>query len=140
MTFIIPAEIFPTCYRCMCHGISAASGKLGSMVAVLVVYGIKASYSSEKRQGVIFLIFGSFAVFGAIFSWAYLPDSQRWVEDDIGKSFLETKDLEELGEGRVRARQGGEAITLGEKWAGIRERRRGAQSRTPQQPEVSQER
>jgi MFS transporter, PHS family, inorganic phosphate transporter len=29
----IPAEIFPTRYRCTCHGISAASGKLGSIIA-----------------------------------------------------------------------------------------------------------
>lgn len=126
LTFIIPAEIFPTCYRCTCHGISAAFGKLGSLVAVLVVYGINSSWSSETRQGTIFIIFGSFAGVGAIFSWAYLPESQRWVEDDEGngKKFLETKDLEELGEGRVRARQGGEVITLGEKWAEIRRRRK----------------
>ncbi|KAK0383279.1 hypothetical protein NLU13_9192 [Sarocladium strictum] len=125
LTFIIPAEIFPTCYRCTCHGISAAFGKLGSLVAVLVVYGINSAWSSDTRQGTIFIIFGSFAGVGAIFSWAYLPDSQRWVEEeDGGKKFLETKDLEELGEGRVRARQGGEIITLNEKWAEIRRRRK----------------
>lgn|SRR5688572_3232164 len=121
---MIPAEIFPTCYRCTCHGISAAFGKLGSLVAVLVVYGINSSWSSDTRQGTIFIIFGSFAGVGAIFSWAYLPDSQRWVEEEGGKKFLETKDLEELGEGRVRARQGGEIISLSEKWAEIRRRRK----------------
>lgn len=31
----IPAEIFPTRYRCTCHGIAAAAGKLGSWVAQL---------------------------------------------------------------------------------------------------------
>lgn len=127
LTFIMPAEIFPTCYRCTCHGISAAAGKLGSIVAVVVVYGINSAYDSDTRQGLIFLLFGSVAAFGAIFSWAYLPDPQRWVDsgDSDGKGFLETKDLEELGEGRVRARQGGEVVTFHEKWADIR-RRRGA--------------
>lgn len=32
-TFIIPGEVFPTRYRSTCHGISAASGKLGAIVA-----------------------------------------------------------------------------------------------------------
>ena len=35
----IPAEIFPTRYRCTCHGFSAAAGKLGSvLVQVFVAY------------------------------------------------------------------------------------------------------
>lgn len=32
-TFIIPGEVFPTKYRATCHGISAASGKLGAIVS-----------------------------------------------------------------------------------------------------------
>ncbi|UKZ52194.1 hypothetical protein TrVGV298_005969 [Trichoderma virens] len=124
LTFIIPAEIFPTCYRSTCHGISAAAGKFGSIVSLLIVYGINQSYKSESRQGLIFLLFGSVAAFGAVFSWAYLPDPQRWVDDGEGKKYLETKDLEELGEGRVRARQSGDVVTFGEKWADIRRRRR----------------
>jgi len=32
-TFVIPGEIFPTRYRSTAHGISAASGKLGAIVA-----------------------------------------------------------------------------------------------------------
>lgn len=124
LTFMIPAEIFPTCYRCTCHGISAAAGKLGSLVAVLVVYGIKQSYKSHTRQGLIFLLFGSVAAVGAIFSWAYLPDVQRRVEYD-GKKYLEAKTLEELGEGREKARLGGEVITVKEKLTDLRRRKRG---------------
>ncbi|KAL7930874.1 major facilitator superfamily domain-containing protein [Trichoderma chlorosporum] len=129
LTFIIPAEIFPTCYRSTCHGISAAAGKFGSIVSLLIVYGINQSYKSASRQGLIFLLFGSVAAFGAVFSWAYLPDPQRWVDDGEGKKYLETKDLEELGEGRVRARQSGDVVTFGEKWADIRRRRRDNQPR-----------
>ncbi|KAF4338862.1 high-affinity phosphate permease phosphate-repressible [Fusarium beomiforme] len=134
LTFIIPAEIFPTCYRCLCHGISAAAGKLGSLVAVLVVYGINQSYQAENRQGLIFLLFGSVAAVGAIFSWAYLPDSQRRVEYD-GKSYLESKTLEELGEGRVKARLGGELVTIEEKWDAIKRRKRGSMRSDPSVPE-----
>ncbi|KAJ4860198.1 sugar transporter domain-containing protein [Trichoderma breve] len=131
LTFIIPAEIFPTCYRSTCHGISAAAGKFGSIVSLLIVYGINQSYKSSSRQGLIFLLFGSVAAFGAVFSWAYLPDPQRYVDDGEGKKYLETKDLEELGEGRVRARQSGEVVTFSEKWADIRRRRRDNQLRRP---------
>ncbi|KAG6026618.1 hypothetical protein E4U41_001227 [Claviceps citrina] len=135
LTFIIPAEIFPTCYRCTCHGISAAAGKLGSIVAVLVVYGINSTYKSDTRQGLIFLLFGSVAAVGAVFSWLYLPDVQRIVgeggggggggggEGGGGKRVLETKDLEELGEGRQRARRNGEVVTIRERWRKLRNRR-----------------
>ncbi|RGP76614.1 hypothetical protein FSPOR_45 [Fusarium sporotrichioides] len=134
LTFIIPAEIFPTCYRCLCHGISAAAGKLGSLVAVLVVYGINQSYQAENRQGLIFLLFGSVAAVGAIFSWAYLPDSQRRVEYE-GKSYLEAKTLEELGEGRIKARLGGELVTIEEKWDAIKRRKRGSMRSDPSMPD-----
>jgi PHS family inorganic phosphate transporter-like MFS transporter len=134
LTFIIPAEIFPTCYRCLCHGISAAAGKLGSLVAVLVVYGINKSYQAENRQGLIFLLFGSVAAVGAIFSWAYLPDSQRRVEYD-GKTYLEAKTLEELGEGRIKARLGGELVTIEEKWDAIKRRKRGSMRSDPYVPD-----
>jgi len=124
LTFIIPAEIFPTAYRCTCHGISAAAGKVGSMVAVGVVYGINAGYVSTTRQGLIFLLFASFMVFGAIYSWAYLPDVQRCVEVPGGGRRLETKNLEDLGEGRAKARLEGEVITIRDKWTELKARRR----------------
>ncbi|KAL2199699.1 major facilitator superfamily domain-containing protein [Corynascus similis CBS 632.67] len=135
LTFIIPAEIFPTSYRCLCHGISAAAGKLGSIVAVLVVYGINSGYASATRQGLVFLLFATFMALGAVYSWAYLPDVQRRTAvqvDDAGggrrrKLRLETKNLEELGEGYMRARLEGQVIGLRNKWddlkGRVRERR-----------------
>lgn len=128
LTFIIPAEVFPTCYRCTCHGISAAAGKIGSIVAVLVFYGIDVGYNSPKKPGLVFILFGSFMAFGAIFSWAYLPDVQRVVieQNAEGRPIrrLEPKNLEELGEGRERARQEGQLITIRDKWAEIKRRGR----------------
>ncbi|KAB5536595.1 major facilitator superfamily domain-containing protein [Coniochaeta sp. 2T2.1] len=119
LTFLIPAEIFPTCYRCTCHGLSAAAGKLGSMLAVLVVYGINAGYGSRTRQGLIFLLFATFMLLGALFSWAYLPDVQR----KVGGGKLETRNLEELGEGREKARLEGQVVGFGEKWMELKGRR-----------------
>ncbi|KAH8889537.1 MFS general substrate transporter [Thozetella sp. PMI_491] len=118
LTFIIPAEIFPTAYRCTCHGISAAAGKIGSIVAVLIVYGINSGYSSSTRQGLIFLLFASFMAFGAIYSWAYLPDLQRVVVDEVnGTRRLETRSLEDLGEGCEKALREGQVFTVREKLA-----------------------
>ncbi|AEO65748.1 uncharacterized protein THITE_161754 [Thermothielavioides terrestris NRRL 8126] len=123
LTFIIPAEIFPTCYRSTCHGISAASGKLGSIVAVLVVYGINSGYKSSTSQGLVFLLFATFMALGALYSWAYLPDVQRVVYDGPGgRRRLETKNLEELGEGHMRARLEGQVITMRDKWDDLKER------------------
>ena len=131
LTFIIPAEIFPTAYRCTCHGISAAAGKVGSIVALLLVYAINTAYPVANRQGLIFLIFGFVLAFGAIFSWAYIPDVQRRVpftdmKTGEQKMRLETKNLEDLGEGREKARMENEAITVREKLRELRRRRRAA--------------
>ncbi|KAE8709231.1 putative inorganic phosphate transporter 1-4 [Hibiscus syriacus] len=35
-TFVVPAEIFPARFRSTCHGISAASGKAGAIIAAFV--------------------------------------------------------------------------------------------------------
>jgi PHS family inorganic phosphate transporter-like MFS transporter len=93
-------------------------------VAVLVVYGINSAWDNDTKQGLIFLLFGSGVAIGAIFSWAYLPDVQRRViDDETGKTRLENKTLEDLGEGRQKARQGGEVVTVKEKWDELRRRR-----------------
>ncbi|KAH8675299.1 major facilitator superfamily domain-containing protein [Xylariales sp. PMI_506] len=134
LTFVIPAEVFPTCYRCTCHGISAAAGKVGSMVALLVVYGINSGHTTWNRQGLVFLIFGAVLAFGAIYSWAYLPNVQRLVHDEDGKK-LETKNLEELGEGRQKGKLEGEVITVREKVQEIRRRIREKQVRLPSHSE-----
>ncbi|KAK4659771.1 hypothetical protein QC762_113820 [Podospora pseudocomata] len=126
LTFIIPAEIFPTCYRCTCHGISAAAGKVGSIVAVLIVYGINAGYKSTTRQGLVFLLFATFMALGALYSWAYLPDVQRVVHDSTPdgelKRRLETKSLEELGGGYPGAVAEGQVFGVRNKWAVMRDK------------------
>ena len=39
-TFLIPAEIFPTEMRTLCHGICAASGKLGALLAAILFHHV----------------------------------------------------------------------------------------------------
>lgn len=44
----IPAEAFPTRYRCTLYGISAASGKLGSVLGQAVVIKVQ----GDKHLGI----------------------------------------------------------------------------------------
>jgi PHS family inorganic phosphate transporter-like MFS transporter len=115
LTFLIPAEIFPTAYRCFCHGVSAAAGKLGSVIAIFMVYGINTGYHSVSKQGLVFLLFAFVGSIGAIFSWAYLPDIQIKVD-----GVLINRDLEELSEGMMKARMQGQVFGIKEKWQGLR--------------------
>lgn len=94
------------------------------MLALAVVYGINSGYTSSTRQGLIFILFGSVLAFGAVYSWAYLPNVQRRVPVEVGKTFLETKTLEELGEGRGKAQSEGEIITVRDKIHELRRRQK----------------
>lgn len=49
-TFIIPGEVFPTRYRSTCHGISAAAGKLGAIVAQ-IIFSSKNVGESDSNLG-----------------------------------------------------------------------------------------
>lgn len=48
-TFVIPGEIFPTRYRSTAHGISAATGKLGAIVAQLMFYKLVDPVNDPKK-------------------------------------------------------------------------------------------
>jgi len=98
LTFMIPAEIFPTCYRCTCHGIAAAAGKLGSVIVLIILHVINSSDPNSKQLGWIFIIFGCVMAIGAIFAWAWIPDVQMR-RDESGGLGLPSRTLEELGQG-----------------------------------------
>jgi len=76
-----------------------------------MVYGINTGYHSATKQGLVFLLFAFVGAVGAIFSWAYLPDIQIRVD-----GVLVNRDLEELGEGMMKARMQGQVFTIREKW------------------------
>lgn len=77
-TFIIPAEAFPTTVRSTGHGISAASGKLG---AILAAQGFSAiAESSIGIPGALF-IFAGCCFLGTVFTY--------WVPETKGKTLEE---------------------------------------------------
>lgn len=103
LTFIIPAELFPTRFRCTCHGISAASGKLGSVIVQLFLAYVKfedssgpgsSRFSSPKSTwlGWVLLIFAVPMFLGAFVSWLWVPEVQNKDRTNVT--------LEELAKGR----------------------------------------
>ncbi|KAF9036152.1 phosphate transporter [Panaeolus papilionaceus] len=74
-TFVIPGEIFPTRYRSTAHGISAASGKLGAIVAQAGFSNLKDIGGPNKFVKHILEIFAFFMLTG-IFSTLLLPETK----------------------------------------------------------------
>lgn len=74
-TFVIPGEVFPTRYRSTAHGISAASGKLGAIIAQVGFAQLKDIGGSNKFVKHILEIFAFFMLTG-IFSTLLLPETK----------------------------------------------------------------
>lgn len=66
-TFLIPAEIFPTEMRTMCHGISASAGKLGALIASILF-----NFISEKQ---LFLFSGYASFIACCITFMTIPES-----------------------------------------------------------------
>lgn len=80
-TFIIPGEAFPTRYRSTAHGISAASGKVGAIVAQVGFAKLVNIGGTGKFVKHILEIFAFFMLTG-IFSTLLLPETKgRTLED-----------------------------------------------------------
>ncbi|CAD6593105.1 MAG: hypothetical protein ASARMPREDX12_006839, partial [Alectoria sarmentosa] len=91
-TFIIPAEAFPTRYRCTLYGISAASGKLGSVLGQIVVTKVQ----NNKRLGITLILFVIVMLVGAALSRYLTPETS----DIHGRS----RKLEDLAKGKSHRR------------------------------------
>lgn len=88
-TFIIPGEVFPTRYRSTSHGISAASGKLGAIVAQVGFARLKDIGGKNAWINHILEIFALFMLTG-IFSTFLVPETKgRTLEELNGEEDLE---------------------------------------------------
>ncbi|KAF8591129.1 phosphate permease [Ramaria rubella] len=81
-TFVIPGEAFPTRYRSTAHGISAASGKLGAIVAQVGFARLENFGGPNKFIKHILEIFALFMLTG-IFSTLLLPETKQRTLEDI---------------------------------------------------------
>ena len=76
-TFIVPGECFPTRYRSTSHGISAAAGKVGSIIAQCIIGPLAARGATKKNSDPwlnhVLEIFALFMLCG-IFSTLLIPE------------------------------------------------------------------
>ncbi|KAF0696880.1 Aste57867_12399 [Aphanomyces stellatus] len=88
-TFIIPAEVFPTAVRSTGHGISAASGKAGAILAAQAFAPL--SKTSFGFQGVLY-VFASCCFMGLLFS-LWVPETKGFTLEELsGESFEPIQD------------------------------------------------
>ncbi|KAG6917700.1 hypothetical protein DXG01_001471 [Tephrocybe rancida] len=73
-TFVIPGEVFPTRYRSTAHGISAASGKLGAIIAQVGFAQLKDIGGTDAFLKHILEIFALFMLTG-VFSTLLLSET-----------------------------------------------------------------
>ncbi|KAI5122521.1 hypothetical protein M0805_005249 [Coniferiporia weirii] len=83
-TFIIPGEAFPTRYRSTAHGLSAASGRLGAILAQVGLYGLErhAGYQcSPSFITGVWLFFAAFMFLGFLATTLVPETMGRSLED-----------------------------------------------------------
>ncbi|KAF2175639.1 phosphate permease [Zopfia rhizophila CBS 207.26] len=80
-TFIVPGECFPTRYRSSAHGISAAAGKIGSIIAQVLIgplrtRGAPPGSTASPWLNHVMQIYSVF-MFAGIFTTFLIPETKR---------------------------------------------------------------
>lgn len=90
-TFIVPGECFPTRYRSTSHGISAGSGKIGSIIAQGAIAPLR-TRGASKAAGAnpwlnhVMQIFSAF-MFAGIFTTLLIPETKRRTLEDLAQDW-----------------------------------------------------
>ena len=84
-TFLLPSEIFATQVKGTMHGISAACGKLGAVVGVLVVASLVDTYGSNF----VLILLGTTAFIGAIITKVCIPNTIPRSPEHEDATFME---------------------------------------------------
>jgi len=97
-TFIVPGECFPTRYRSTSHGISAAAGKMGSIIAQAAIAPLRTRGATAKSanpwQNHVMQIYSLFMFLG-IFTTLLIPETARkTLEELAGEYAMEDKHSE----------------------------------------------
>jgi MFS transporter, PHS family, inorganic phosphate transporter len=74
---------------------------------------------NSNAHGYVLVIFGMVLALGSLPAWAWLPDIQRFRNEE-NSLVLPSKTLEELAEGVKGARERGEVIGFREKFSQLR--------------------
>ncbi|TGO12229.1 hypothetical protein BTUL_0092g00290 [Botrytis tulipae] len=89
-TFIVPGECFPTRYRSTSHGISAASGKVGAIIAQVVFGPLRTKGAAPGATGAaaspwlnhVMQIFALFMLLG-LFTTFLIPETKRKTLEEL---------------------------------------------------------
>lgn len=97
-TFIVPGECFPTRYRSTSHGISAASGKVGAIVAQTVFGPLRTKGHVTKDNPSPWLnhvmqIFALFMLCG-VFTTLLIPETKRKTLEELAGEVPGTKNYD----------------------------------------------
>lgn len=84
-TFVIPGECFPTRYRSTSHGISAASGKLGAIIAQVGFARLKDHGGKDQFINHIFQIFAVFMFTGLLTTFLIPETKGKTLEELSGE-------------------------------------------------------
>ncbi|KAI0709941.1 inorganic phosphate transporter [Earliella scabrosa] len=107
-TFIVPGEAFPTRYRATAHGISAASGKFGAVVAQLAFQWLKDVGGPNKFLNHILEIFAFFMLTGVL-STTLIPEtshkSLEMLSNESQEDFIQAVPPSENGSGFLNSFQ-----------------------------------
>ena len=89
-TFIVPGECFPTRYRSTSHGISAGSGKIGSIIAQGAIAPLRTRGATKTNANPwlnhVMQIFSAF-MFAGIFTTLLIPETKRRTLEDLAQDW-----------------------------------------------------
>lgn len=102
-TFIVPGEIFPTRYRSTAHGISAASGKVGAIIAQTAL-GTLINYKCGEDEPNCWLphvmeIFALFMLVGLFVSFL-IPETKRKTLEQLCEEYHDEIDISKASQTR----------------------------------------
>lgn len=104
-TFILPGEVFPTRYRSTSHGISAASGKLGAIIAQALIGPLRTRGATEENESPwldhVMQIFALFMFAGLLVSFLVPETKRKTLEEIVEEIYGERFGKEEGGGGEL---------------------------------------
>lgn len=97
-TFIVPGECFPTRYRSTSHGLSAASGKVGAIIAQVVIGPLRVKGGATTANPSPWLnhvlqIFALFMLLGC-FTTLLIPETKRKTLEELAGEVPGTKNYD----------------------------------------------
>ncbi|KKO97661.1 phosphate:H+ symporter [Trichoderma harzianum] len=85
-TFVVPGEVFPTRYRSTSHGISAASGKIGSIIGQGAIATLRTKGATKDNSAPwmdhVLEIYALFMLLGCFTTW-FIPETARKTLEEL---------------------------------------------------------